>query len=196
MAKLETLKIKLTGIRPLVMHNGLLADPTNPTVIRIREITSKGSKKMTVEDHKERDRLEWEGGLYWDDSLGPVIPSDNLERLIQFGARKSRRGKDVEAAVLVAEDVVPVQYSGPRDPKKLYGDGNTDFVLRKGVKIGKARVIRIRPKFPTWEISFTAEFDGSVINQRDIIKAVEDAGRLVGLGDYRPKYGRFIAEFS
>ena len=112
---MKTIKVKWTGIRPLVMHNGLMADPTNPLVRRIKEITSKGSKKLTDADYEERDRLEWDAGLYWDTKDGLIMPSDNIERCIQLGAQKSRIGKDVQAAVFCASSHVCIEHAGPKD---------------------------------------------------------------------------------
>ena len=50
---MKQIKVKLTGLRPLIMHNGLMADPTNPYTVAIKKITAKGSKKMTIHDHQE-----------------------------------------------------------------------------------------------------------------------------------------------
>jgi hypothetical protein len=190
---MKTIKVKWSGIRPLVMHNGLMADPTNPMVRRIKEITSKGSKKMTDSDYEERDRLEWEAGLYWDSEDGLIMPSDNIERCVQLGAQKSRIGKDVQAAVFCANTHVPIVYDGPKDKDKLYDDPR--FSLRKGVAVQKSRIIRIRPMIPTgWTMTFDLEFDEGIVNPKNLIKAMTDAGSLVGLGDWRPKFGRFLVE--
>jgi hypothetical protein len=190
---MKTLKAKWTGIRPLVMHNGLMADPTNPFTRRIKEITSKGSKKLTESDYEERDRLEWEAGLYWDEKEGAIMPSDNIERCIQLGAQKSRIGKDVQAAVFCAEPHTKVEYDGPKNKDKLFADPR--FGLRKGVAVQKSRIIRLRPMFPTgWSITFTLEYDDSILNGKAIEKAMTDAGALIGLGDWRPKFGRFTVE--
>lgn len=192
---METMKVKWSGIRPLVMHNGLLADPTNTYARKIKAICAKGSKKMTDQDYEDRDRAEWEGGLYWDDELGPVVPSDNIERCVQDGARKSRLGKDVAAAVFCVEPVVKVEYSGPRKKEAMLEDSR--FTLRKGVKVTTARIIRVRPMIPTgWSVTFNLEFDSSIINAKSIVKAMQDAGSLVGLGDWRPKFGRFLVEVN
>ncbi len=190
---MKTLKLKWTGIRPLVMHNGLMADATNPFTRRIKEICSKGSKKLTDSDYEERDKLEWTAGLYWSDSLGAIIPSDNIERCIQLGAQKSRIGKDVQAGVFCSEAEIKLSYEGPKDREKLYESGK--YILRKGVAVQKSRIIRIRPMFPTgWSIVFELEFDDSILNEKNLLKACSDAGALVGLGDWRPKFGRFISE--
>ena len=187
---MKTTAMKWTGIRPLVMHNGLMADPTNPYSRRIKEIVSKGTKKLTDSDYEERDRLEWEAGLYWSEKEGPIIPSDNIERCIQLGAQKSRIGKDVQAAVFCSEPEVRVEYDGPRNKDKMFADPR--FTLRKGVAIQKSRLIRVRPMIPVgWSITFELEFDDSIVNEKSLIKACIDAGALVGLGDWRPKFGRF-----
>jgi hypothetical protein len=49
--------------------------------------------------------------------------------------------------------------------------------------------------FPTgWSILFELEFDDSIINEESVLKAAVDAGALIGLGDWRPKFGRFTVE--
>ena len=190
---MKTITTRWTGIRPLVMHNGLMADPTNKRTRRIKEICAKGSKKLTDSDYEERDRLEWEAGLYWSDEIGAVIPSDNIERCIQLGAQKSRLGKDVQAAVFCVATEIKLDYEGPRDQEKMYSSGR--FMLRKGVAVQKSRIIRIRPMIPTgWSLDFELEFDDSILNEKNLFKAMVDAGALIGLGDWRPKFGRFTVE--
>lgn len=194
---MKNLNLKITGIRPLVMHNGLLADPTNPFTIAMKKITSKGSKKMTEADHKERDRVEWLGGLYWSEDIGLHIPSDNIERCVLEGAKKSRLGKDAQAAVFCTEPEVPIEHDAitKQTKEQLYADKAGRFILRRGVRVQLSRIIRIRPLIPTgWTAKFTLEFDESIINESNLLQAVVDAGALVGLGDWRPKFGRFTVE--
>jgi hypothetical protein len=46
--------------------------------------------------------------------------------------------------------------------------------------------------FPTgWETSFDVTFDPETLNQAQVIQFVATAGAKVGVGDWRPKYGRF-----
>jgi len=189
---MKTVTIKWTGIRPLVMHNGLLADQTNPYTVEIRKIVKKGTKKLTESDYERRDRLEWEGSLYWTDGIGPVVISDAIERVIQLGAQKSRVGKDVQAAVFCDEPEYKLEYKGPRTKDELY---EPTFILRKAVVVNKARIIRVRPRFAEgWNVTFTLEYDDTIINQKDILKASSDAGALIGLYDWHPKYGRFESQ--
>jgi hypothetical protein len=192
---MKDIKIKITGMRPLLIHNGMMADPTNPYTIAIKKITAKGSKKLTEHDYVERDRLEWEAGLYWSTEIGGIaIPCDNLERCIQEGAKKNRLGKDFSAAVFVQEpEVALVHRLSGKAKEKIYADPS--YTLRKGVKVQLARIIRIRPLIPTgWSLTFTVEYDESIVNRNAVIQALTDAGALIGLGDWRPKFGRFSVE--
>lgn len=190
---MKTLQTRWVGIRPLLMHNGSLADWQNPFTQKIKEITNKPSKKRTEADYALCDRLEWEGSLYLDDNDGIIVPSDNIERTIQAGGEKSRIGKQIKASVFCSEPHTRLEYNGgSRDLDRLYADGR--FSYRKGVVISRSRVIRVRPRFNEWSITFDVEFDESLINQKALLKAMVDAGSLVGLGDFRPKFGRFSVE--
>lgn len=192
---LKTIRFKITGIRPLLMHNGVIADPMNPGVKAMKKITAKGSKKMTDTDYEELARLSWEYGIYWSSDFNDiVILSDNIERCIQLGAQKQRKGKDFAAAAFVTETEILVKHRRNGTSKAdLYAD--PAYKLTKGVGVNGSRVMRIRPMVPTgWSASFTIEFDSSIIQRDLIVDALRDAGSLVGLGDWRPKFGRFEVE--
>ena len=192
---MKTIKFKITGIRPLLIHNGEMADRKNRHVQEIAKLNAKGSKNMTEADHERRDWLDWEGSLYWSESDKCVsIPSDNIERLIKQGADKARLGKKAEAATLVSETDVEVKHRRSGQGKEqLYKD--PAYTLRKGVVIKKNRVMKVRPMIPTgWTMTFTVEYDDQILNRDNIINAVSQAGSLVGLGTWRPKFGRFTTE--
>jgi len=60
------------------------------------------------------------------------------------------------------------------------------------IKATKGRVVRIRPKLNNWELDFTIELINDEFPVEVIKAALDDAGREGGLGDYRPRFGRFI----
>lgn len=189
------IRFTITGTAPLLMHNQRLADPLDPYAKALKVISAK--KKKTDEDHEEMARIEFEGGLYFDDSLGPYIPGVNVHRSMVEGARMTKRGKDIERALLVLDDVCPLAYKGPRDVKGLYADKR--YVSRKSVKVGQARVMRTRPMFAEWTLECEAELDLALLNFEDVQAIAETAGSLAGLGDYRPSsphggpHGRYLA---
>ena len=180
---------KIKGIRPLIMHNEQLSDPLNKWAKAVREISAK--RKKTDEDLLEMSRREWMGALYYDAEIGPYIPERCLERMMRDAAAKHKRGKDVIAGMLVT-DRVPLEYKGTRDPDTMWD--SEDFLLRASVGVSGKRVIRSRPKFEDWAVAFTVEYDETVLQASDLDLFVELSGRLIGLLDWRPKYGRFTVE--
>ena len=58
-----------------------------------------------------------------------------------------------------------------------------------------ARVMKVRPMVPTgWQLKFSVEYDENLVNEKDLHRAMVDAGTLVGLGNWRPKFGRFLVK--
>lgn len=189
---MKTITTTWTGIRPLIVHNGQLADPLNKHSRLLKEITKK--KKKTDTDYEDMARVEFEGGLYWDSKHGPVMPAACLDATILGGARKTKIGKDVQAAVFVSTEVVPIEYDGPRTIDGLWKQ-REKFVMRNLCKVGQAKVMRTRPMFPTgWKLTFDLEFDDSIVNEGDLMRALVDAGALCGLCEWRPRFGRFTVE--
>jgi hypothetical protein len=64
----------------------------------------------------------------------------------------------------------------------------------RGCGVNNSRVMRMRPKFPEWALTFEVSYQPEVVNRSDLEKWLEDAGQLVGLCDFRPRFGRFEVE--
>lgn len=181
----QNLKLRVTGVSPLLCHNGSLADPMNPTVKEMKKITSKRGK--TEADLEELARLEWLGGLYIENGK-LVIPSMNIEATFVEGAKKTRMGKQALAGAFCQENPVII-YDGPTDLKELWRDEN--FRLTVGAKVQRARIMRTRPMFKQWALEFVFTFNDEVLNESTVLEIFKTAGELVGFGDWRPKFGRF-----
>jgi hypothetical protein len=188
---METIKFKITGTRPLLVHADTLADPLNPMTRPHKEMTSK--RKKTDEDHEAIARSEWRASLYFDSEIGPYIPGVNIEASIIAGAKLSKLGAQIKRSIEVLEDKCKLEYAGPRSVEKLWAEGFYDV---RGVKVQSARLMRYRPLFRQWASAFTLIFDPESINRDQVIKCVQDAGEYCGLGDYRPKFGRFRVEVA
>lgn len=184
-------KYTIRGVRPIVMHNEQLSDPLNKWSRAVAEISKK--RKKTDDDLLEMSRREWMGGLYYDEEIGPFVPERCLERLMRDAAAKHKRGRDVVSGMIVTERS-KLEYSGSRDPDELWSSGR--YVLRASVGVSNKRVIRSRPIFDGWSLTFCVEYDESVLQASDLDMFVEIGGRLVGLLDWRPKYGRFDVELA
>jgi hypothetical protein len=184
---LQTLKVLIEGKSPLLMHNGQTANPTNTYAKRMKEIT--GKRKKTEEDHIELSLIEWEAGLYVNSAGRLIITSDMLDACLIEGAKKSKLGKQFKSAVFVENDPelkIDTPYKTAVD---LKGDQNHRDM--RSVRVSTSRVMRCRPIFRSWSCEAQITFDDEQVNAGDVERSLADSGRQVGLGDYRPKYGRF-----
>lgn len=187
---MEALKIKITGLAPMLMHSARFANPIDPDAIAHKELTSK--RKKTEEDHITILKSEWIGSLYYNDSIGVYIPGINIEASLFEAAKMQKLGKQAKRALLVLEDEIKLDYVGPTGIEKLYN--NKAFVDVRAVKVGQGKVMRCRPKFDKWACTFTLQFNPEQIQKNEVLKMLKDAGDLVGLGDYRPRFGKFASE--
>lgn len=183
-------RLTCVGTEALLMHNARLSNPLDEVAKMMKLVTSKRTK--TEEDHLELARLEHWGGLYMDSNLGPFIPGQNFERCLVDAARITKSGKKIERGVFVTSNVNPLSYDGPRDLDGLWKDEN--FRHQASVKVGTSRVTRTRPHFKEgWEVYAEGVYDASVINLEELGQIAGTAGRMIGLGDWRPRFGRFTA---
>lgn len=171
----------------LVMHNERMADPLEPIVREIAQITKKGVKK-TEADHEEIGRLEFVGGMY-ENANGPCIPAWNVLRCLQDGARRIKRGLDVPRGIIPLVETADLEYEGPRAIDVLWKEGG--FSLRKTVGIQRSRTMRTRPIFVDWQLEVPIEVDSNVWDLDTLRHCWEEAGKYAGLGEMRPVYGRF-----
>jgi hypothetical protein len=73
-------------------------------------------------------------------------------------------------------------------------EGEADFVYQKTLRVGQSRILRTRPIFRKWSIRFVLKFDNEVMEKADVLDAMRIAGTLIGIGDWRPKFGTFVVE--
>jgi hypothetical protein len=57
----------------------------------------------------------------------------------------------------------------------------------------RSKIIRTRPRFNRWSLAFTIEVNTDMLAQDDLITALDQAGTRAGIGDYRIRYGKFLA---
>jgi hypothetical protein len=176
---------EIVGACPLILHNGQLIDPMNPYSKAIKEIT--GKRKKTEADHEELAKREWLGGLYLKDEK-PVIMGLMVKAMLIESAKKNKLGKAFKPAIFI-NGAFPIVYDGPQDVYELWE--NPDFRLTCNVKVGQSSIIRTRPKFNVWRLQFAVTIDDEQISVRDVDEALVRAGQIIGLGDWRPQFGRF-----
>lgn len=188
---MELMKLKIKGTSPMLMHSDRFANPLDPATKAHKELTSK--RKKTDDDHEAIAKSEYIGSLYIDND-GPFIPSINLESCIVEAAKMQKLGKHAKRAIMILEDKLHLKYDGPRAAKDLVNDQR--FVDARSVRVSMARLTRYRPRFNEWQVEATLAFNSEQINANEVKQIVANAGAMIGVGDFRPRYGRFSVEFA
>lgn len=174
---------------PLLMHNGQLADPLNKFAREMKRVS--GKRKKVEADHEELAKLEWHGSLYMH-SGQPCLPGEMIEAAFISAAKKSRLGQQAKAGI-ISDGFWRIEYpDAPRSLDELWADEN--YRLSVGVRVQSSRVIRTRPIFRDWSAEISIDFLPDQFDRGNVIETVAVCGRLVGLGDWRPRFGRFRVE--
>jgi hypothetical protein len=181
----ESLKFRLRGVVPLVMHNGQLADPLNKHAKEMKKISGKRAK--TEADFEQLAKIEWYGGLYVHEGA-PCLPGELIEAAFTAAAKKNKRGTQAKAGV-ISDGFWPLEYDGPKSPDELWKSER--YRLTTGVRIQRNRIMRTRPLFPQWEATVQIDFLPDQLNEGEVADIVAIMGRVIGLGDWRPRFGRF-----
>lgn len=186
---METLKAKLIGVAPLMMHSERLADPTHPGTREMKKLTKQ--KNKTDDLLEQIKKIEWRLGFYEAEGR-PIIPADNLLATMTNGAKKSRKGNEAKAGVFCQEPHFFLDYKGPKDIESLY---LPEFIDYRSVVVAQKRTMRCRPIFREWSAKVELLFDEELMARDELKQALTLAGERVGLMERRPRLGRFEVEF-
>jgi len=185
---MESIRFRIKGATPLLMHSSQLSDPLNRYTKALKKLT--GNRKKTEEHYIEMGRVEMLGSLYWSKEYGLHMPGENIEACLIGAAKFKKLGTAFKRGAQVVELACPLRGTGaPATAEEIAADDKFKFV--KSVKVGTSRVMRTRPIFESWGTEFTVMFDPAQLQSEDIIEAVNTAGIMVGLGDWRPRFGKF-----
>lgn len=109
-----------------------------------------------------------------------------IKAAVNFNYEGKKTFRDViKAGIVVEPDAIPL----------LDNDGNIkkmwDEIDARPVVIGRARVICWRPKFNKWKLQFKIQILNDDQLSPETLKEILDYAGRVGIGDYRPRFGRF-----
>lgn len=188
---METLKLKIVGVTPLLMHSDKLANPLLPESKAHKALTSK--RKKTDIDFLDIAKSEFISGCYWNADDKFFIPAQNLDATFLGGAKLQKLGVRWKQAALILEQRVKLLHDGPSTPEKLWEEPR--FIDVRGVRVGQSKVMRYRPVFMSWAAELTVALNTDVIDLDEARKAIEDAGKLIGTCEFRPRFGRFTVHY-
>jgi hypothetical protein len=178
----------------MLMHAATVANPLSQESKLMKAATSKRSK--TEQDHLEIAKLDWYVGFYKDADGKPIVPSDSITGMLISSAKKLRCKNEVAAGIYVMGDAALTGHGHKRGANAtiddFWGDGASQYVDVRGVVVSRSRIMRYRPIFKTWSISFDVELYNFDVDKYANLLSV--AGQLCGLGDFRPRFGTFTVD--
>jgi hypothetical protein len=173
-------KVTIEGTAPILFH------AWNVEAVKEKAGAAKGSKS------KKEDNIE--SYVYRNEAREICIPGEYFRQSIIHAAKymqdpRSPRKSAMDlfkAGVLVLEDA-------------SLGKAEWDYLDQRRAVVQRNGVNRIRPAMHKgWRATFEIQIILPEYITREILGvAIQNAGRLVGLADFRPTYGRFqVVEFN
>jgi hypothetical protein len=148
------------------------------------EAKSKAAKGSAA---KKTDNIE--SYVYRNDQGEICLPGEYLRQAVIAAAkfRQDPRSPRKSAVDLVKAAVVSLT------PLASLGVTAWDYEHRCRVQVQRNGVTRVRPALRAgWQASFIFAVNlPEYVSQEMLLGLLTDAGRLVGVGDFRPTYGRF-----
>lgn len=153
-----------------------------------------GPKKVYVDEEEAAKRVyRAEGGGYYH-------PSEAFKKAMFFAVKGRKFGK-LSAPGIITATVFPAETEAMLVDAK--GKPLTRYSIDRRSVVNpsnKARVLRCRPSWSPWEIKVAMEIDVAILGEQQALSALQLAGRIIGIGDYRPQkggsFGRFTAEIE
>lgn len=160
--------------------------------------SGKATRTVLVSRGTPREQAEKNAYRYPDGSL--YHPGASIARLLReaaanhkmTGTRKSAKAV-VPAAVIVLDDALPLHEPGGK--KKALSSFEVDS-RPVVIPATKGRVMRHRPRLDKWAATFTIQIDESLLPAEFVHQVLEEGGRRLGIGDFRPEKGGPFGRFA
>ena len=182
---LQDVKIEVQGKTPLLLNKFTDA----------AQLAASSGSSSSIRNDSDAPKELAEAALYTDEAGELGIPGPNLFRCLIDAGKFFKAGKSkittlktsiIPAAVMLEEPFLYLQSEGgwkvDTRPVRIPATGG--------------RILRHRPCFDNWKLSFSANLDTSIISLSLFRDIVDAAGSRIGLGDFRPDckgpFGRFV----
>jgi len=171
----ERYRVRIEGTRPLLMN---------------RYTGEEGKTKRSGERFDPKERCL--KALYRDKEGRIVVPARCVKATMVNAAKEfkvpGKRGKTyrdyVRAGIIIEPMDIPL-ITPNGDPERAWEIDLQPVVIDRG------RVMAARPRFDEWALEFDVIIVDPIITPENVKLFLENAGKYVGLLDYRPEYGLF-----
>lgn len=176
--------VSIAGVTPLLMNRF-----TEDSEIKISSGVSAvavGDKGTPRDQALKKTYSDEEGNLY--------IPGPNIFACLIQAGKYHKNGKSKVTTIkssLVPAGMALIELVCPLGTKVFEVDSRSVVIPATG-----GRIMAHRPRLDQWNLSFTLEVDETIFSHEFVRLLVDDAGRKVGLGDFRPDrkgpFGKFV----
>lgn len=160
------------------------------------EVKVSNGLKSSINPHAESPREQAEPKLYADEKGNLYIPGTNIFASIVAAGSYHKVGKrqlTTQKTSLIPAGMWILDLVCSLNTKHWEVDSRSVVIPATG-----GRVMCHRPRLDEWETSFNIDVDPEMFNDKTVRMLVDDAGKKVGLGDYRPSrkgpFGRFVVK--
>ena len=182
------IETEITGITPMLVNR--FTEEAQLQATNGSSVAAPKQRKSPEEDAESR--------LYKDSDGRPVMPEVNIVRCFMEAGRffqykgkskvTTQKSSIIPACLMLEEGEVPILNKN--------GELARWEVDMRPVCIQNAgRILRYRPRFDEWLLHFTMVVDTDLMNLTLLRDIVDMAGRVIGMGDFRPAckgpFGRF-----
>ena len=176
-------------------HVKVVVEGTAPILFHRWNVEAVGEKAKAAKGSAAKKTDNVESYVYRDETGGIGIPGEYFRQAVIHAAKyiqdpRSPRKSAMDlfkAGVVILTDLAPL------------GASTWDYLDQRRVMVQRNGITRIRPAMHKgWRATFDLQIILPEYISREILgAAIANAGRLVGLGDFRPTYGRFhVIEFT
>jgi len=183
-------KVTIQGTTPLLMNR--FTEANEVAVSGGTSVSFRGDKGTPRDQAAAKRYADTEGRLY--------IPGPNIFACIIAAGTFHKAGKSklttmksslIPAGVMVDEMVCLITNADGEPLTEWEVDSRSVVIPSTG-----GRIMAHRPRVDTWNVSFTLDVDGTMFSPGLVRAVVDDAGKKIGLGDFRPArkgpFGRFV----
>lgn len=167
--------VTIQGLAPILFHRW------NVEAVETKSKAAKGSAAKKSDDV--------ESYLYRNDKNEICLPGEYLRQAIIMAAKfkqdpRSPRKSAMDLFKAAIVSLTPLASLGATEP---------DFLDRRRVMVQRNGITRTRPAMKEgWKVEVELMVNLPEYVPPDLLRQVlDDAGRLIGVGDFRPTYGRF-----
>lgn len=158
-----------------------------------------GSEKIDKEGADEYEKRTWIEKGHFDEHGEMFIPPIALKFCLESAAKElglqvPGRGKKTYGAAFKNGIMVldPIKLGVKRDEVKPHWiPANAD-----GVRGSGKRVLRAFPQIPAWTGTVTFHILNDMIKKDVFVKHLTEAGRYIGIGQFRPQNGGYNGRFE